>query len=235
MYICKNRVRYSEVDHTECLRLVNLIDYFQDCSTFQSEDLGYGIDILKEKHRAWILCAWQIEVFRYPRIGEYIEVSTWANGFNVFYGTRNFQMKDISGTVIARADSTWVYMDTDRKCPVRPGEDELDAYRIEAPLNMEKVSRKIRQPEILTTGNKFKVQSHQIDTNEHVNNSQYIQMAVEVLPECAHADKIRVEYKRSALPGEWIVPKVAVEQERKVAELCTEDGNIYAIVEFKEK
>ena len=75
----------------------------------------------------------------------------------------------------------------------------------------------------------------QIDTNEHVNNCQYIQMALEVMPECGHVKKIRVEYKKSAVLGDWIYPRVAIDEERKTVELCTADGAPYAVVEFKEK
>lgn len=37
-----SRVRYSETDPEEKLTLVSLVDYFQDASTFQSEDCGSG-------------------------------------------------------------------------------------------------------------------------------------------------------------------------------------------------
>ena len=49
MYRFESRVRFSEIDHTEMMTLPALVNYFQDCSTFQSEDLGVGIDYLKEK------------------------------------------------------------------------------------------------------------------------------------------------------------------------------------------
>ena len=68
------RVRYSEVDHRGLLTLPKLIDYFQDCSTFQSEALGVGMLWLKEHRRAWVLTHWQIVVERYPRLAEPITV-----------------------------------------------------------------------------------------------------------------------------------------------------------------
>ena len=43
MYTFESRVRFSEADHTELLTLPGLVNYFQDCSTFQSEDIGYGV------------------------------------------------------------------------------------------------------------------------------------------------------------------------------------------------
>ena len=39
MYEFNSRVRYSEIDHHGTLTLPALINYFQDCSTFQSEDV----------------------------------------------------------------------------------------------------------------------------------------------------------------------------------------------------
>ena len=50
MYTMKQRVRYSETDHTKHLTLTGIVNYFQDCSTFQSEDIGVGIEFL-EAHK----------------------------------------------------------------------------------------------------------------------------------------------------------------------------------------
>ena len=49
MYSFEGRVRYSECDDAGRLSLVSLINYFQDCSTFQSESLGLGIARLSEE------------------------------------------------------------------------------------------------------------------------------------------------------------------------------------------
>ena len=50
MYSIKERVRYSETDKSGHLTLTGIVNYFQDCSTFQSEDLGVGMEFLKEHH-----------------------------------------------------------------------------------------------------------------------------------------------------------------------------------------
>ena len=43
------RVRFSEIDHTRKITVPSIINYFQDCSTFQSEDIGVGLDVLSKK------------------------------------------------------------------------------------------------------------------------------------------------------------------------------------------
>ena len=119
--------------------------------------------------------------------------------------------------------------------PCRPAKEEVEAYRPETPLDAEFAPRKIVLPKELEDGESFPVRRHQIDTNEHVNNCQYIQMAIDVVPECERAGQIRVEYKKSAVMGDIIYPKMAVEEQRKIVELCDAEGNPYAVVEFKEK
>ena len=232
-YTFESRVRFSEVDHTEQMTLPSLVNYFQDCSTFQSEELGLGINTLKERKKAWVLSSWQIVVNRYPRFGERISTASWATGFDGFFGTRNFQMTDQEGQA-AWANSVWIFMDIERGRPVRPLAQDVEAYGMEKPLEMEFAPRKIVLPKETLEQEGFAVRADQIDTNEHVNNCQYIQMASEVMPECARSGQIRVEYRKSAVLGDRIYPKTAVETDRKIVELCDAYGRPFAVIEFKE-
>ena len=97
MYQFESRVRYSETDEQGQLSLTGILNYFQDCSTFQSEDLGMGIQYLKDQDRAWWLTSWQIVIDRYPALGEKIRVSTWPYDFKGIYGYRNFAISDGKG------------------------------------------------------------------------------------------------------------------------------------------
>ena len=146
-YSFGGKVRFSEIDHTEKMTLPSMINYFQDCSTFQSELLGLGVDYLKEHQRAWVLSAWQVEVVRYPKIAEEISVHTWASGFKGMFGDRNFCIKDKEGNMVAYAHSLWVYMDMKKGRPVKPSEDEVELYGTGEPLEMEVLPRKIPLPE----------------------------------------------------------------------------------------
>jgi medium-chain acyl-[acyl-carrier-protein] hydrolase len=232
MYTFESRVRYSEVDHTELITLPAIINYFQDCSTFQSEDLGVGIDYLKEKQQGWILSSWQIIVNRYPGMGERIDISTWATGFEGLYGTRNFRMRDEKKETVAYANSIWVFMDMKKGRPVKPDADDIAKYGLDEPLEMEYASRKITLPKETEELAAFPVRKYHIDTNEHVNNCQYVQMALEVLTEEIRVRQARVEYKKSAVYGDEIFPKVAREEGRTVVELCDIKGKPYAVVEL---
>ena len=232
-YEFDGRVRYSEIDHRGTMTLPALINYFQDCSTFHSEAVGLGMERLKHDRKAWVLSYWQVIVDRYPKLREKITTGTFATEFKGLYGNRNFYMKDGSGEMIARANSIWVFMDLEKGRPARPTAEHIEPYGTCESLDMPYEGRKIVLPEHAEKEEPFPVRKYHIDTNEHVNNCQYVQMALEMLAGDISVRQLRVDYKKSAVLGDMIFPKVSEEQDRTVVELCDEVGKAYAVVEMR--
>lgn len=226
-------IRYSEVDHRALLTLPALIDYFQDCSTFQSEAVGVGMEWLKQEQKAWVLSHWQIAVDRYPRLCEEVAVGTFAYKFRGLMASRNFYMRDASGQIIARADSTWVFMDLAKGKPAKPSPEHTDPYGLGTPLDMPAESRKVSLPEHLEAREPFPVRRSMIDTNEHVNNCQYVQMVLELLPRETSPRITRVDYRRAAVLGDVICPFMAQEGGRTVVDLRDPEGGQFATVELQ--
>ncbi len=231
-----SRIRYSQVGLDLKLTLGAVIDYFQDCSIFHSEAVGNGIMPLEEKHRAWMLSSWQIVIERFPSLGEQVRVETWPYDFKGFYGSRNFSMKDESGKPMIYANSLWIYMDTENGRPIRIDEKEAGRYLLEEKLAMDYAPRKMALPKNLQEQEGFQVMKHQLDTNHHVNNAQYIKMAEEYLPEEFVYSQMRAEYKKEAKLHDRVVPEVAYSPEGITVVLSNGEGQVYAVVAFdKEK
>lgn len=232
MYSFKSRVRYSEVDSERKLSMTAIINYLQDCSTFQSEDLGVGIDHLQPLHRAWFLSSWQIVIDRYPRLGEEIIVSTWPYEFKGIYGLRNFTIQDKDGRYLVRANSTWFLFDTEAGRPARVEEQYVEAYRSELAdrLEMEYAPRKIAVPDNWTETEPIPVMRHHIDTNQHVNNAQYVEIAREVIPGDTRICEVRVEYKKAAVLGDVMIPQISRGEGTYVISLCDQERNPYAVI-----
>ena len=232
-YEFEARVRYSEIGHRGTMTIPALINYFQDCSTFHSETVGLGMEHLRQEKKAWVLSYWQIVVGRCPKLCEKITVGTFATEFKGLFGNRNFYMKDEAGNVTACANSIWVFMDLEKGHPCRPAEGDIAPYGVHEPLDMPYEGRKITVPEELEDREPFPVRKYHIDTNEHVNNCQYVQMALEMLPKDAAVRQLRVDYKKSAVLGDIIYPKISEEPGRTVVELCDGNGKPYAVVEMR--
>lgn len=235
MYTFDARIRYSETNSDGVLSLESLLDYFQDASTFHSEDLGVGIDYLKKEHMVWVLSAWQIVVDRYPRMGEKVIVGTFPNEFKGFFGTRNFFLKDMEGNYLAKANSIWTLLDTQVMRPVKPPQRMLDVYETSGPLEMDYASRKIDVPDGGEEKEPITVHRNHLDTNNHVNNGQYVRMAMDFLPGDFEIGQMRAEYKKQALLGDVLYPFVVQNETVCTVTMKGADGTVYVNVEFTKK
>lgn len=232
MYSFKSRIRYSECDSEKRLSLPSLINYFQDCSTQQSEDIGMGFAYTEPLKCVWVLAAWQVVVHRMPGLGERVEIGTLPYDFKGFLGLRNFFMKDAEGNFLAVANSQWTLISTETMKPMLPTERMLECYAVEPKLDMDYAGRKVALPGELERQDSFQVLRIHLDSNNHVNNGQFVSMASAYLPEGRELHQFRAEYKMQAHLGDTIVPMVSVGDEVACASLQNESGGIYCNVEF---
>ncbi|MBE5872806.1 MAG: acyl-[acyl-carrier-protein] thioesterase [Lachnospiraceae bacterium] len=235
MYTFESRIRYSEADNNGRLTMASLLNYFQDVTTFHSESLGFGVKSMKELQQAWVLNAWQIVVEEMPEYCDKVTVGTMPYDFKGFFGSRNFFMKAEDGRYLAKGNSLWTLLDLQNGRPTVPSEDMLNAYALSPKLDMEYAPRKIALPTQMEDEEPIMVKKHHLDTNNHVNNGQYVNMAMDFLPEGFIVKQLRVEYKKQAFLGDVIYPSVSYESNRFVVRLGDAEGSPYAVVEFLEK
>lgn len=231
-YTFKGRVRFSEIGEDGCLTLPGILNYFQDCCMFHSEAVGQGMETVKKRKSAWVLSSWQVVVNRYPVIGEEIETGTAPYEFKGFLGSRNFIMDTNKGERLAYANSYWTHLDSVTGFPKKLGEEDVAGYELSEKLEMEYAPRKITIPDIAQRKEEFVIQKHHLDTNHHVNNSQYVRMALDYLPENFVVRQMRAEYKKQAVLHDIVCPEVSCEGDKIVVVLKTTEQMPYAAVEF---
>ena len=232
MYAFDSRIRYSETDSEGELTLNALLNYFQDCSTFHSEDVGLGISYMKEIGQAWVLSSWQIVVDRYPKLGEKVKIVTLPYELKGFLGYRNFAMLDEEGNYLAKANSLWSLLDMTTGKPVAVNEAMHKGYGIDEKLDMDYAPRKITVPEGGQLLEPIVVKNHHLDTNHHVNNGQYVNIAMEYLPDDFLIHQMRAEYKKQAFLDDVLYPYIVSVEIGYVVSLRDEEGRPYVSVEF---
>ena len=232
-YSFESTVRYSEVDCKKNLKLNALINYFQDCSTFQSETLGVGLDYMENNNRAWLLASWQIVTEKLPKFNEHIKITTWPYEFKGVYGMRNYIMQDSEDNYLAYANSIWVMVDTTTGKIARSDELQQKKYILSPKLDMEYAPRKIKVTGAPEPLHSFYAENHHLDTNGHVNNGQYVLMARDCIPEAYDMHQLRVEYKLSATVGDLIKPVLYKNEDSYIVDVTDGNENSYAVIEFK--
>lgn len=233
MYQLRHKVRYSEISSDKFVNIAQIVNYLQDCSTFESVSVGDDLEHLEEKGCAWLLAAWQIEVRRYPKLAEDIVISSWHSNHKGVLANRNFEICDQEGNQMVAANSIWFYYDLERKAPRRISQEYVDQYGQREPLEMDYKPRRIMVPAI--TGREeasFPVRKSDLDTNGHVNNAKYVRMAWEYV-ENRKIQAMRVEYRIAALYGDDIFPVIYEEENKMYVELRNKEKEVFVIVEFE--
>ncbi len=232
MYEYDIRVGYHQTDENKILTIPALIDLFQDCSTFQSEDLGIGVDYCRENGFFWVINNWQVEITSLPRLCDRITVFTFPYEFKGFVGKRCFGIK-LNGETIVKAASVWSLLSTETYLPVRTNELMHEKYVLEEPLEMGPFKRKIPVPEGGEKMLPITIQNVHLDANHHVNNGKYVAMGASFLPEDVKIKEIRVGYLSQAFLGDVIYPRLVKTEDGYIVSLEDKDGKPYAVMEFK--
>jgi len=235
MYLVHDRVWYSDINMKGNLGVVPLVDHFQNGAYANAADLGHSVSVLSKEKKAWLLASWNIYIKRYPKLDEKIILGTGPYNFKGILGYRNNCMWDENEELIAWADAIWFFFDGNQGRPVRPTpSDSFERYNMIEGIEMEHEPRKIFLPDEMTTYPPRQVDWRTIDTNQHVNNSQYVGMALDVLDRFMEPRHIRVEYVKAAVLGDMIVPRVGEKDGRIVVDLSDGNGQTYASVEIEE-
>lgn len=212
-----------------------LLAIMQDIACLHSASVGYGVLEIETKKRAWMLLDWKMEVIKRPKYNDDINVETWSRKVERLYAYRDFQLKDKEGNIIAIGTSRWIFVDTERRRPVRLTADIADLYESETDKNVF-----LEEMEDIKCGDylfkkDYCVQRRDIDINQHMNNLSYLDMAYEILPEDIYNTKvfnnIRIVYKKEILYGEK-VECYYEEQNNKYIITVKSQGKINAIIEF---
>ena len=231
MYSFKRRIGYSETDASLHLSYFALVNLFQDAAIFEGQNQSMSIEELYENNEAWLLGSWQICINRRPFLNEEVEVSTIPYEFKGFLGYRNFILKTVTGEVLAVAYSIWSLIDIESLKPIRVSEEIKARYDVGDKLDMDYKPRRIN---LLGEGKeqeKVSIRKGQIDSNKHVNNAEYVNLALEYLEEGKELKEIRVEYKNAAHLESTIIPRTYMAANSLQVELSGDEG-VYAIVEM---
>lgn len=240
MFSFDSHVRYSECDEKADLSVLGLVNYLQDCSTFDSEALGIGLDHARDHNYAWLLAAWQIQIEDLPHLADPIRVITWSPAVKRTRAERSFTICSPEGRPYVKADSIWFVIDPSAKVPIRVPQSQM-VYLADRPrVDLPPTSRRLVVEGAYVQAAPTTVSELHLDTNHHMNNAFYIEIALEALRQTERVaglpHRICVQYKTMALLGDQVVPRVhqdPADPTARVVDLVGPAGQSYAVIRFE--
>lgn len=230
-----------DTDEDGFLRVDRILAHMAETSTLHSNALGLSIDEIRKNHYGWMLINWELEIEEYPRLNDTINLVTWTSGFNKFYARREFLMLDLKANIIAKASSLWVFLDINKRKPIRIPTNITKKYSILEEKNFSEFSRIEIQGELTFNSDEFKVNLEDLDENNHVNNIKYIEWLFLGLSDMQKEYKIRklaINYKKELLMNDCVHTQIVEGKDANILyhKILTEDNlNALACSFWKKK
>ena len=232
MYSLNYKVTTSTCDSDGKLKLYSALQMMQDCSEMWIDSEKGVKDYFEKENMAQLLASRQVEVIRRPSFKEELTVTTSVYGMKSMFGFRNTFIYDAEGLPCYRTWSMGAFVDKGTEKLKKVDDQTISTMLLEPKLDMNYKDRRIILPkEGGTVLAPVAVQRADIDYNKHVNNANYIRMAMELLPEGFEVKGLRVEYRVPARLNDQLVPTVYQQDELFIVALNI-GNDVSTIIEF---
>ena len=236
MFSLKYKVTTSTCDSEGRLKLYSALQMMQDCSEMWIDTEPGVRQYFSEQNMAQLLASRQVEVVRVPAYKEELTVTTSVYGMKPMFGFRNTFIYDAEGRPCYRTWSMGAFVDKASGKLKRVDDATIASMRLEPQLEMSYRDRRIILPreeasESVQVLQPVRVLRADIDYNRHMNNANYIRMAMELLPEDFVVKGLRVEYRVAAKLGDMLTPVVYRTADGIIVSLSMGD-DVSAIIEF---
>jgi acyl-ACP thioesterase len=204
----------------------------QDCSEMWIDSEPGVKEYFAAQNMAQLLASRQVEIIRVPGYKEELTVTTSVYGMKPMFGFRNTYIYDAEGKPCYKTWSMGAFVDKANGKLKRVDDATIASMTLEPQLEMNYGDRRIILPrEGGEAQEPYKVLRADIDYNKHMNNANYVRIAMELLPEGFEVKCLRVEYRVAAKLGDVLVPVVYNVEGRFIVAISVGD-DVSAIIEF---
>ena len=232
MYNLEYKVTTSTCDSEGRLKLYSALQMMQDCSEMWIDSEPGVKQYFAEQNMAQLLASRQVEVIRVPEYKEELTVTSTVYGMKPMFGFRNTFIYDAEGKPCYKTWSMGAFVDKSNGKLKRVDDATIASMTLEPQLEMNYKDRRIILPkEGGTTLDPISVLRADIDYNKHLNNANYIRMAMELLPEDFKVKGLRVEYRVAAKLGDLLIPTIYQINGGLIVSLSI-GSEVSAIIEF---
>ena len=155
----------------------------------------------------WLVLNWKLQVYRRPASQEKIHIVTWSAGAEKVCSYRDYELYDENNNLIAIATSKWALFNLKDGSLAKITPEIIEAYKTTDEHVFNEKIAKLREPDLPCLGTyDYTIMRRDIDTNNHVHNSNYLEIANELLPEDIYENTefkdIEIMYKHEAVYGD---------------------------------
>ena len=209
MYNLKYKVTTSTCDSNGKLKIFSALQMMQDCSEMWIESEPTVKKYFNDQNMTQLLATRQVEIVRLPNFKEDLTVTTSVYEVKPMFGFRNTFIRDAQGEPCFKTWSMGAFVDLTTGKLKRIDDATIASITMDDKQEMNYRDRRIILPkdggEIIEP---IKVLRADIDYNKHMNNANYVRIAMELLPEDFEVKGMRMEYRVPAKLGDLLTPTI---------------------------
>jgi acyl-CoA thioester hydrolase len=230
------RVLYHDCDAYGHMRHASYARYMQEAAIEASNAVGYDIVRYNELNMRWLIRETHIEYLQPLFHQDKFEIKTWTSGFRRIRSLRHYEFYR-GDVLVARARTDWVLINLATRLPVAAPPEMIAAYANgDAPENLEARKRfpAPPPPPVGVFKQRRRVTWTDIDGEQHVNNTRYLDFAADAAFDVTEAygwtlERVRaagfviianqqhIEYKQSAVLGDELEIETYVFDMRRIS------------------
>jgi acyl-ACP thioesterase len=170
------------VDFNKQLSLHGLLSLMQETAWLHADHLEHGYQITDARGAGWVLIRQRVQIERWPRWGETLQLRTWLRPPGPVVVVRDFVML-VDQQPVGRAAAHWITIDQASRRPI-PLEfpDHPGQFREEGHLDLEPARLPEEKGPAYEVLADFRVHPSDLDMYRHVNNTRFAQWAMDALP-----------------------------------------------------
>ena len=202
IYSKENRVNIRYVNGDAIMNDRAYMFVMEDAACEHSDMEHQGLYDVQTTRKTWVLVAWKMKIVKRAKYGEMLLTKTWSSGNNKFFAYREYEVY-AGDEVIAYALSKWVMIDIDKEKVVKLDDDIMNAFKAESHNLFYEDNSKFKECKAPTNLVFIKdeiVASHQIDYNNHLHNTYYLDIAYDALKDKLglnlHFNDIDIAYRK---------------------------------------
>jgi medium-chain acyl-[acyl-carrier-protein] hydrolase len=230
-------IRTYEIDQRKTATPTALVKLMQEAAMQHALRLKLSVWDMEAQGITWVLARKRVHFERLPMLGERLEVITYPAGFEKFFTYRDYRVLDYNGRQIAWSSSCWLLMDSHSRRMTRIPDsilafgDQMPALSQCLPRPREKAPRFARAD----WSKNYTVNYFDLDFNQHLNNTLYLQWMLESLPhetlsggnpraldiyyraEARHQERLRAETQALEEKGHYLHRLLRRDDEKELA------------------
>ncbi|WP_028042043.1 acyl-[acyl-carrier-protein] thioesterase [Candidatus Stoquefichus massiliensis] len=227
------QIEICEVDYMGQYQLCHLLNRFSEIATINAKELGMWNEEMMKQY-GWVVAKQSLHLDEPIYYKDMIELSTIINNGSFVAFPRYYFIKK-NKKEIGHCSSIWTLINIQKRRIVSPKKigimmpevlhdiylDEPQSININIPMDY-KTTRQVLYSDV--------------DTNQHMNNTRYVQWALDIIDYQIHKDffisDLNIQYKKEIRPLENVELYLGQDKTRYIVEGRGNQGIIYFTIEI---